>query len=86
MAAERDADVLQHLVIELAEQVHTDLIGLKGIGMANVDSVCGSRSCLELLQQRFGLLQVQRVETLGEPTIDRGEKIVSLLSFALIVP
>src|SRR6185295_12338392 len=25
-------------------------------------------------------------ETLGEPTIDRGEKIVSLLSFALIVP
>jgi len=38
MAADRDADVLQHLVIDLAEQVHTDFIGLEGIGiLANAD-------------------------------------------------
>ena len=46
----------------------------------------GSRSCLELLQQRFGLLQVRRVEAPREPTIDRGEKIVGFDALALITP
>ena len=43
-----------------------------------------SRSCRELLQQRLGLLQVERFESVGEPAIDRGEKIMGLLMFALI--
>jgi len=38
----------------------------------------------QLFEQRLGFLQVERVEALGEPAIDRGEKIVGLLSFALI--
>ena len=46
----------------------------------------GSRSCPELLQQRLGLPQVERVEAFGEPVIDRGEKIVGPLSFTLIAP
>jgi hypothetical protein len=29
----------------------------------------------QLLQQRLGLLQVNRVEAFGEPAVDRGEKI-----------
>jgi len=37
MAAERDADVPQHLIINLAEQVHTDLIGPKASALANAD-------------------------------------------------
>ena len=32
----------------------------------------------QVLEQCPGLLQVERVETLGEPAIDRGEKIVSV--------
>ena len=44
------------------------------------------RSLRELLQQRLGLLQVERIEALGEPAIDRGEKIVGLLPLALIAP
>ena len=58
-----DNDVLQHLVIGLPEQVHTDLIGREGGGIlasANQSSqaISGSRSSLELLQQRLALLQV----------------------------
>jgi hypothetical protein len=36
--------------------------------------------------RRFGLLEDRRIEALGEPAIDRGEKIVGLLSFTLIAP
>ena len=39
---------------------------------------------LQLVQQRLGLLQVRRIKSLGELAIDRDEKIVGLLSFALI--
>jgi hypothetical protein len=38
----------------------------------------------QLVQQRLGVSQDRRVETFGEPTVDRGEKIVGLLPFALI--
>jgi len=40
----------------------------------------------QLVEQGLGLLQVERVEALGEPPVDRGEKIVGLLPFALITP
>jgi hypothetical protein len=33
-----------------------------------------------------GLLQVERIEAFGKATIDRGEKIVGLLSIALVAP
>jgi hypothetical protein len=33
MATDRAANVLQHLVIDLPEQVHTDFIGVKGVGI-----------------------------------------------------
>ena len=38
------------------------------------------------IEQRLGLLQVKRVEALGEPVVDWGEKIVSLPRLALITP
>src|SRR5215472_3312061 len=43
----------------------------------------GSR---QLIEQRLRSLQVERIEALGEPAVDRCEKIVGLLSFALIAP
>jgi hypothetical protein len=36
---------------------------------------------MELIEQRLGVLQVQRVETLGEPAIDRREKVVRQMHF-----
>src|SRR5262249_39229070 len=41
---------------------------------------------LELLQQRLGLLQVERVEAFAEPAVDRREKIASCISLTLIAP
>jgi hypothetical protein len=40
----------------------------------------------QLIEQRLGLLQIQRVKALSEPAIDWREKIVSLLSLALVAP
>ena len=40
----------------------------------------------QVVERRFGFLQVHRIEALGEPAIDWSEKIVGLLSFALIAP
>ena len=37
-------------------------------------------------QQRFGVLQVSRIEPLGEPPVDRGEEIAGLLALALVAP
>jgi hypothetical protein len=39
-----------------------------------------------LLQQRFRLLQVTRVETFSEPAVDRSEQFTSLLRLPLIAP
>jgi hypothetical protein len=41
---------------------------------------------VQLIQQRLSLLQIERVEALGEPAVDRREKIAGLLSLALITP
>ena len=38
-----------------------------------------SLSRMQLIEQRLSLLQVERVETLGEPAVDRSEEIASLL-------
>jgi hypothetical protein len=43
-------------------------------------------SWLQRIQQALGLLQIKRVKTFGEPAVDRGEKIVSLMLLALIAP
>jgi hypothetical protein len=40
----------------------------------------------QLLEQRLGLLQVERVEPFGEPVVDGREEIAGLVSFALIAP
>ena len=36
-------------------------------------------SGVQLVEQRLGLLQIERVKTLGEPAINRSEKIAGLL-------
>ena len=39
-----------------------------------------------LLQQRLGLLQNRRVETFGEPAVDRGQEFTGFGALALIPP
>lgn len=41
---------------------------------------------LQSLQQGPGLLQILRVETFGEPLVDRSEKFTSFYFFALLLP
>jgi hypothetical protein len=41
---------------------------------------------MQLIKQRLGLLQIERVEAFAEPVIDRSEKIAGLIPFALIAP
>jgi hypothetical protein len=40
----------------------------------------------QLIDQGLSLLQIQRVEALGEPAIHRGEKVAGLLVFARMAP
>jgi hypothetical protein len=39
-------------------------------------------SGVQLVQQRLGLLQIERVEAFGEPAVDRREKIARLIPLA----
>src|SRR5208282_6272725 len=41
-------------------------------------------SAAQLIEQRLGLLQIERIEAFGEPAIDRSEKIAGLIPLALI--
>ena len=40
----------------------------------------------KFVEQRLGLLQIGRIEALGEPAKDWGEQIASLTTLALIAP
>ena len=40
----------------------------------------------QLVEQRLGLLQIERVEAFGEPAVDRSEQFASLLRLPLIAP
>src|ERR1700733_4532097 len=42
-------------------------------------------SC-QLIQQRLRVLQVRRIETFGEPVVDRTEQIASFCTLALVAP
>ena len=41
---------------------------------------------MQLVEQCLGILQVRGVEAFGEPVVDRGEKIVGLVSLAVVCP
>src|SRR6516225_7322510 len=69
------------------------------ISIARASGLSGSRSggrCIQgrrsngfiaqLVEQRFGTLQIGGVEALGEPAVDRGEKIARLGGLALVAP
>jgi hypothetical protein len=43
-------------------------------------------SGVQLTEQNLGLLQVERIEAFGEPTVDRSEQFASLLRLALKAP
>jgi hypothetical protein len=62
--------VNKHSALEFA------IAGSKNLG--------GSRR--QLAQERLRPLQVARVKTLGEPSVDRSEKIESLIPLALTAP
>src|SRR5258708_37152039 len=40
----------------------------------------------QCVEQGFGVLQIERVEALGEPAVDRGEKIAGLVPLSVTVP
>jgi hypothetical protein len=40
----------------------------------------------QLIEQRFGLLQIARIEPLAEPPVDRSEQFAGLLWLALRAP
>jgi CreA protein len=40
----------------------------------------------QCLQQRLGILEIGRVEALGEPAVDRRQQVVSLLALTLLLP
>jgi hypothetical protein len=43
-------------------------------------------SSRQLLQQRLRLFQIERIEALGEPAVDRSEQLAGLIPLALIAP
>jgi len=43
-------------------------------------------SGVQLTEQSLGLLQVERIEALGEPAVDRSEKVPGLIPLALMAP
>ncbi len=45
-----------------------------------------SLSGVQLTEKSLGLLQIERVEALGEPAVDRSEQFASLLRLSLITP
>jgi hypothetical protein len=56
---------------------------------ADVSSVCQVSTVdasRQLFQQRFRFFEVLGIEALGEPVVDRGEKIVSICVLALALP
>src|SRR6202795_2679339 len=63
----------------------------KFIGANLIASATGRRwfemlSGVQLIEQRAGLLQIERVETLGEPAVDRRQQFARLLHLALVAP
>jgi hypothetical protein len=49
-------------------------------------STAESASRRQLVEQRLRLFQIERIEALGKPAIDRSEKLASLLPLTLIAP
>ena len=45
---------------------------------------CGSG--IQLIEQRLRFLQIECIEALGEPAVDRSEEIAGLIPLALIAP
>ena len=43
-------------------------------------------SCRQLVEQRLGLLQIERVEAFGKLVLDWREKIAGLIPLALVAP
>jgi hypothetical protein len=41
---------------------------------------------LQFIEQRLGLVEVSRLEALGEPAVDRGEEVVRLGTPVLLGP
>ena len=45
----------------------------------------GASRC-QLVEQRLGVLQIERIEAFGEPAIDRSEQFTGFIPLALIAP
>ena len=62
--------------------------GVADVGARELRAICETlaRSRRQLVEQGLGLLQIERIKALGEPAVDRSEKIAGLLPLALIAP
>jgi hypothetical protein len=84
------AYILQHLIVDLAEQIDVDVVGLEGVGVLDEDpslpATRGPRSYRELLQQRIRLLQNRRIEAFRKPVVDWREEAARLRPPTLIAP
>ena len=87
MAGDRGANVFERLVVDLPEQIHVDIVGLKGAGVLReadrLQPVADRVHRLELLQQRLGRDEIGGVEAFGEPSVDGYEKGARFLAPAL---
>jgi hypothetical protein len=49
-----------------------------------MEALRNSMSGAQLVEERLGLCQIERVKAFGEPAVDRSEKIAGLVPLALI--
>ena len=73
--------------MSLKHQANEDLAEFYALAKAKA-AEAGAITCSrrQLVEQRLGLFQIERVEAFGEPALDRGEQIASLIPLALIAP
>src|SRR5215831_20528079 len=55
-------------------------------GISNCLSELEANASSQLVEQRLGFLQNRRVETFGEPAVNRGEEIAGFIVLALVKP
>src|SRR5580693_2258763 len=59
---------------------------ISDIAICRRRAICGSSSSRQPVEQRLRVLQIARIEALGEPPVNRGQKFARLLHLALGAP
>jgi hypothetical protein len=82
------ADVSQPNARSASKSIRRIVLGKPIIrGTSRYRARARSRASIrQLVEQRLGVLQIERVEAFGEPAIDRSEQFANLLRLPLIAP